>query len=243
MGSADIISTKERDGMFCHNCGKDCGDVAFCPACGNKILSHNSAESHAAGNAATCPNCGSNSITQHIGNPVEDDPRLYRSSVGRLIALIAERRKRKQKRALGQECVCLQCGHRWFTGNQKYRRFLKEIIGQNAGYTFPGADSSYISVMDSFVRIYLSEKRVVTIPYASIINVSFQKNVGPLYGWLSIRYTKNRRKKFPVSYSDALKDNCTIRYAFGQEDTYFLIYNVLRAIAEENRRSGIIQTI
>lgn len=235
------MGAEEGKCMVCPSCGKECYSAKFCPECGRKL---HTVSGENEDTQVRCPKCRSVSITQYVGNPVRNDARVYRSALVRLIASLAEDKHIKQEATRGQACVCLQCGYQWYAKSQllldRHRVYLAELLGDKTEYTYPGAKGGYISVMEDFVRIYHSEHKVSTIPYEQITAAQFQKNLGPLYGWISIRYTKNRRKKFPVSFRDAEKDPCAVFYPYDQEETYYLIYNVLRAIAEENRRAGII---
>lgn len=234
--------------MFCPRCGKDCKDAYFCPSCGQDLqaIHIGTQGSETAGDAdrVRCPNCGSTSVAVHRDNRMKNEHLLYRNGFLQLLGFYVQEAREKKARAYGMECECLQCAHRWHPKlqklNRQHMRFVSKLLENTSGMNYAGEEGTKLTLYKDCVVILKEGRKNCVIPFEEITAVSYQKNLGPLYGWITIRNVANRRKRFPRSYEEAKKDNMTVFYPFGHTRNYYDLYTAFKAIIEENKKAGVI---
>ena len=189
-----------------------------------------------------CPQCGSVDITAVADERCIGEYRLYRSIAAKLLIFVEKIMHAAFREVDGQECVCLHCGYKWYPKKlmlaQQYKKHLANLHKSGPQLVVPTVDGFDLCFDSYGVVIYRKNKYKLGIPYNQITAVRYQKSVGPLYGWLSIRYGENQNRPFPASYEEAQKDKSTFVFDFSYSNTYLEIYTALDGILQENKRLG-----
>lgn len=227
--------------MFCPNCGNNCADANFCPKCGRELCMP------VASDAARCPQCASTSITVR--------ERLWRHRIFRdcrtpaalLVAIVGAIGLSWRGHKNGGECVCAKCGYTWYTrqeeqkkvSRRRYRQYILNLLEGTSAVKYPSVGDAYLVITETELQIYRASVLKHTIPYDKITAVDYQKNLGPLYGWLAVREETDRKRPFPKTFHEAEKDSKALFYTFEYTNNYHELFSSLKAIAEKNRKTGI----
>lgn len=236
--------------MFCPNCGRDCADARFCSECGQELRGTYNPQSSAdrqresqESRQTYCPQCKSTSVTI-VQTGGQRYPRYHRSALALLLDFLDIRMERELVQKNGEECVCMQCGYKWrakqVARQKKYREILSKHLGTYSMITIDAPGGACLQLGENELTLWFSQNHVCVIPYDEIADVAYQGNLGPLYGWLSVRDAAHRSKRFPRTFSEAKKDKSTIFCSFGYEGVYQEIYKTLKIIAEENKKAGLL---
>lgn len=190
-----------------------------------------------------CPKCHCTDIS-YVPADGGATYHYFRSAGAKLIQLGTALFRKHTEDTYGPECICLNCGNRWYPEQQRLRQkhevHLTKLMGNYEEFTYPSIEKAYMRMNRECILIYHSEKNAWLIPLEHITAVRYQKSVGPLNGWLSVRYVPNRNKPFPKDFFAAKKDKTTILCPFEFESLYYDIFTTLNAIAEENAKAGRI---
>lgn len=191
-----------------------------------------------------CPNCQSGNVLaeRHEG-------RGYRRRYYRGLAIILDHlmylMDEQSYREDGAACECMNCGYKWRPKQEERRKRYTQILTQQFGTVYRGvqfraADGSMLQLEENQVVLYSPKGNRNVIAYDEIATVAYQKNLGPLYGWLSIRDRVHVKRRMPKNFKQAKKDCFTIFCDFGYESACYQTYLALKAIAEENKKAGLI---
>lgn len=191
-----------------------------------------------------CPKCLSTSFVTSDARPTNMFP-ILTDNLARLVHALLRITQQSTDTEKDPLCTCETCGFRWHRDRRylydRYSRCLKKYFGNYyRSVTIGAAEGARITIDISGVYIYHSEKKYVQIPFEELAGVSFQKNIGPLYGWLAFRDLARRNRRFPRTFKDAGKDVLTIYYGLGDDNTFGNIYMAMKEIVEENRRAEVI---
>lgn len=227
--------------MVCPSCGRECQNAKLCPECGRE--QNVPSKPDGSMEKVSCPQCGSFSVNAVVERRLVNEYRYYRSIAAMLLTFLDRLVQRADEERYGPECVCLQCGYRWNEKRRmlarKYEGCLSKILRGDSPLVVPTADGCVLNLDSQSVTVCKNKKHKQGIPYEQIIQVYYQKSLGPLYGWLSIRHEGNRKKPFPVTFEQAKKDKMTFLCPFSYEGAYLEIYSVLKEIVQVNKKAGL----
>lgn len=144
----------------------------------------------------------------------------------------------------GELCVCARCGKKWRAKRTALYLKYRDILSQYLTMTYPALEiralgETSLRLDEDSLTFFYAKRKTRTIFFENLTVVNYQKSLGPLYGWLSIRDWPHRKLPLPKTFQKARKDRYTIFYDFGEERAYYQIHLALKAIVEENRKAGL----
>lgn len=191
-----------------------------------------------------CPQCQSGDILTE-----RHDGRGYRGRRYSTIALILDHLdhmiQERTYREDGALCECMHCGFRWRPKLAQRQKRYAQILTQELGTVYWGVkfhspDGCVLQLEADAVALYLPKGKRHIITYGELAAVSYQKSLGPLQGWLSIRDRAHAKRKLPWNYKQAKKDRYTVFCDFADEAACYEVYLALQKIVEENKKAGLI---
>jgi hypothetical protein len=237
--------------MVCPNCGKDCGDSRFCSECGSKLDGVPKEQDFAAkrqalraAGQAYCPCCLSTSISLQNGYRRYRSYTPNKSVFALIIDIIGKSYVFAHDRIYGDKCVCLSCGNEWYSKRwglqERYAEHTEKLLGAYPALNFTGLDGTYLQLTKTQVMIKLSKRKGCVIRYDDLAMVDCRESKGLLYGRLTLRNRRGRRRPLPTTLDAARKDKFTILYTEGFQEGFAQVYAALNAIVEENKKAGLI---
>ena len=192
-----------------------------------------------------CPKCASANITVTAEKHLYNEYRVYRGLPAKIMTFLQRFVQSAIRDVYGPECLCLECGYTWLAKKEMLERRYKEHLSKHLGgreqLVLSDCDGRCVSIDTQGLTVYKNGKQLFEILHEQITDVRYQENLGPLYGWLSVRTAGSKKQKFPLTYAEAKKDKTTVFYNFSDAQSYYALYSALKAIAEENKRAGLFK--
>jgi Zn ribbon nucleic-acid-binding protein len=191
-----------------------------------------------------CPQCQSDQVLAERYNV-----RRYHTWHYSIAALVLEHLIHlKQKRAYREDgalCECMNCGFQWRSKREQRQKRYAQILTQQFGTIYWGVvfhtpDGRILELGQNSIVLIFPNGRNYTIPYSELAAVSYQKNLGPLHGWLTIRDRAHKKRPIPINFKYAKIDSYTLFYNFEDEKVCYETYLALQKIVEENKKAGLI---
>lgn len=190
-----------------------------------------------------CPKCLSTDVTEYQYDNSRNAYWYYKSSIAKLVHVLFSFMQRANEQEFGTECVCNACGNRWHTKRDtlytRYDEILTKYLGAYSTIHIKSTKDSSLRLCEDEIMVFHLHECICRIPYDEITAVVYQKSLGPLYGWMSLRDRANNNKPFPVTFTDAQKDKLTILYDFDSANSFYQIHLALKEIVEENQKAGL----
>lgn len=191
-----------------------------------------------------CPYCESAQVA--VQKPSGHNSYLMCSADSKAGFLLAWFMRKAYQVEYGEVCTCGLCGAKWYSKRTALRKRQHEILGQALGSSYStialsAPNGACLRLSQSGVTLFRAERKVWEIPYDEIASVCYQKSLGTLYGWLTLRDRAHRKRQLPQNARQAEKDRYTLLFDYMYGNAYYQVYLALKGIAEENKKAGLIE--
>ncbi len=190
-----------------------------------------------------CPQCLSGDVLAE-----RSDSRRYRSRHYSTIALVLDyldhRNQKRRFQEDGPLCECLHCGFCWRPKQAERQKRYAQILTQQLGAAYSNIkycspDECTLLLEQDAVVLLFPKGKYYRVDYSELAGVSFQRSIGPLYGWLTIHDRIHAKRRMPQNFEQARKERCTVLCDFADENAIYHIYLALQKIVEENKKAGL----
>ncbi len=184
-----------------------------------------------------CPKCGSKNVTLQ-----DYDTNSYwlMNSKSKLGFFLAWLMRSTYESEYGEECVCCDCGNRWHAKGAALQQKRKELLTPYLGTEVKAPNGRKVQIQEQELVLRYPNGRIYRVDYSELAGVSFQRSIGPLYGWLTIRDRIHAKRRMPRNFEQARGDRHTVFCDFADENECYHIYLALQKIVEENKKAGLI---
>ena len=190
-----------------------------------------------------CPKCSSPNVESRYADNDYNNYYMYKTSAKIMILLWLLAGKTGKEKENEKSC-CQDCGFVWcasdYSLHLKHKKYIEAILGENEVIRYPAVAGGYLQLDDRGVLIRHPKKRFSGVPYDQLAVIGYGEKQDPFLGWITIRHKGNKKKPLPETIDQAKKDKTTVIYDDTYAEGYHLLMDNLTAIAEENKRAGVI---
>lgn len=193
--------------------------------------------------AMKCPDCGSANIV--VQDHSDHSSYYLHNADSKLGFFLAWLMRNAYRSEYGEMCICNDCDSRWYSKRTAIRQRYRELLEERFRTVRPkvkmrAPDNGFLEINTHEVTLFHSDGRTYKVAFDELAAVSFQKSLGPLYGWLSIRDRAHAKRRLPWNFKQAKKDRYTVFCDFSDEAACYEVYLALQKIVEENKKAGLI---
>ena len=182
-------------------------------------------------NCMECPRCSSHKVAYYEKESITENYLFMSRLNSRVLMLLYCLFKKANKDSYGDECLCQDCGYRWYTKTAEQQKKIlacvNRLINNYPAIQTPAADGGYLILDQDGIVIYHPRKRFSAIPYEQLAKIEINNTEEEKI--ISFRHVGNAKKTLPRNIKEARKDKLTLVCL----EEYIEIYNQIAQLLLE----------